>query len=83
MSTITAEVADESYITQAVIGSIAEAEGTDPLELTPPLYEVIDLSALESLFTDGKTLGKVVFNYNDYEVSVFSDGYISVENNGV
>ena len=62
-----------------VVTTVAEVEDVDPLELTPPLYEVIDPDALESLFANDRTLGKVIFNYNGYEVSVFSDGYIMVK----
>ncbi|RQG93288.1 hypothetical protein EA462_01295 [Natrarchaeobius halalkaliphilus] len=76
---IQTDVADENCVSQTVVEAIAEAEGTDPLELTPPLYEVIDPDALENLFTDGKTVGKIIFNYNNFEVCVFSDDSISVE----
>jgi len=76
------DVSRESSICQSVVKSIAEAEGTDPIELTPPLYDVIDSDALESLFANNQAVGKVVFNYNSYEVSVFSDGYVSVKSYG-
>lgn len=62
-----------------VVEKVAEGEDVDPLELTPPLYEVIDPDALENLFANGQALGKVIFNYNGYEVSVFPDGYVSVK----
>ena len=76
------DVSRASTICQTVAKSIAEAEGTDPIELTPPLYEVIDPTALERLFDDKQALGKVIFNYNNYEVSVFTDGYVSVKSYG-
>jgi len=66
-------------VTNEVIKTVAEIKDVDPLEVTPPLYEVIDPDALESLFANDRTLGKVIFNYSDCEVSVFSDGYISVK----
>lgn len=78
---IQSDVPNESCITQAVVEAIAEAEGIDPLELAPPLYDVVDPDALENLFTNSQALGKLIFNYKDYEVSVFSDGFISVESN--
>jgi hypothetical protein len=65
-----------------VIEKVAEVEDVDPLELTPSLHEVIDTDALDSLFANGQTLGKVIFNYNGYEVSVFSDGYVSIRSHG-
>lgn len=65
-----------------VVETVAKAEDVDPLELTPPLYEVIDPDALESLFANNRVLGKVIFNYAGYEVSVFSDGDVSVKSHG-
>jgi len=66
-----------------VVEKVAEVEDVDPLELTPPLYEVINPEALESLFANGQALGKVIFNYNGHEVSVFSDGYVSVKSHEI
>lgn len=72
----------ESSICERVIDAIAEAEETDPTELNPPLYEAIDPDALDTLFGKGGTIGKLIFNYNGYEVSVFPDGYVSVDDDG-
>lgn len=79
MNEIHADVSGSGSVCQAVVELVAEAEGLDPTELVPPLYDVVDTEALESLFADDGTVGKVVFNYTGYEVSVFSDGYVSVE----
>lgn len=76
------DVSRGSSICQAVVETLAEAEETNPTELIPTLYEVIDPDALESLFANDQALGKVIFNYNGYEVSVFSDGYVSVKSHG-
>lgn len=61
-----------------VVEKIAAAENVDPLELTPPLYDVVDPDALEKLFDNDRTLGTFTFNYRGYEVSVLSDGCVSV-----
>lgn len=66
-------------MSETVIEAVADAVGTDPLNLTPPLYEAIDPDALDQLFAGTPPVGKVVFNYNGCEVSVFPDGYVSVE----
>lgn len=79
MRKATADVSGERGIFHTVIEAIADAEGVNPTELSPPLYEVIDPDALENLFTSGLTSGKVVFNYNRCEVSVFSDEYVVVK----
>lgn len=76
------DVSGDSSICQEIVKLLAEAEETDSTELTPPLYEVIDPDALESLFTNGQALGKIIFNYDSYEVSVFADGYVSVKSHG-
>lgn len=83
VNSIQTDVSTGSSICQAVAETIAEAEGTAPTELTPPLYEVIDPDALERLFAKDGALGKVIFNYHSYEVRVFTDGYVSVASRGM
>ena len=58
-----------------IITEIADREGVDPLELQPPLFEVIDPSALESLFRPtarkaGTCPESVTFRYREYSVLV-------------
>ncbi|GAB3706544.1 HalOD1 output domain-containing protein [Halorubrum pallidum] len=74
-----AATAHADNVTYEVVKRVSEVEDVDPLEVTPPLNEVIDPDALESLFAKDRGLGKVIFNYAGYEVSVFSDGYVSVK----
>lgn len=62
---------------------IAEREGVDPAELTPPLHQVVDPEALDVLFeptatTDRSCDGRVTFTYLGYEVTVTDDGEIDV-----
>lgn len=70
-------------VSDSVVEAVAEAEGVDPLELTPPLFEVIDPDALDQVFaptpTDGRMEGQVTFSYKGYNVTVHGDGYVSVE----
>lgn len=61
-----------------VVDAIAAHEGVDPVGLTPPLHEVIDLEALENLFDGCRRSGLVRFSYNGYEVEVFSTGAVLV-----
>lgn len=60
-----------------VITAIADEEGVDPMDLEPPLYEVVDLDALEMLF-DRDADGRFVFSYNGYDVTVTSGGEVSI-----
>lgn len=71
----------EESVSGAVVEAVAEAEGTDPLELTPPLYDAVDSDALDRLFADASTDGRmeVAFAYRGYDVSVRGDGSVSVE----
>lgn len=61
---------------------VTQPTGHHILRLTPPLHEVVDHEALDQLFAQGASTGMVVFNYNSCEVSVFSDGFVSVEKRG-
>ena len=75
--------ANDGSVTNEVVEKVAEAEDVGPLELTPPLYEVIDPDALDKLFASMPTAdrmeGQVTFSYNGYEVTVWSDSSVSVE----
>ena len=67
-----------------VVRAVAAYEGVDPTKFDEPLYDVIDLEALDSLFTerptgDSRVDGHVVFTYGDYQVTVSSDGQIDVD----
>ncbi|MFC6716791.1 HalOD1 output domain-containing protein [Natrialbaceae archaeon GCM10025810] len=69
----------------AVVEAIARQEGVDPVDLTPPDYEllrdVVDPDALDALCSrsDGrKTTVEVRFSFNGYEVSVAGDGSVAV-----
>ena len=65
----------------AIIAAVAEAADVDPLEL-PPLYEFIDLDALNTLFQkhegaiDSETV--LSFTINNWNVFVRADGRIRV-----
>lgn len=73
-------------LTVAIVFAIAEAAGVSPIEMeSPPLYTVIDASALEdTLFgsdiPDESRQGTVTveFRYTDYLVEVRRDGWIRV-----
>ena len=74
---------EKRSVSQAVIETVAEAEGVDTEDLTPPLYDVVNPDALEQLFsatsTAGRTEGKVVFSYRTHEITVTADGLVRVE----
>ena len=63
----------------AVVSAVADATGTDPLEL-PPLSNVINPEALNDLIGTGRSssLQSVSFEYAGYDVVVSGTGDIEV-----
>lgn len=86
MNRIQIATAEATNLSQSVVEAVADAEGVDPLELSPPLYEVIDPDALDRVFAvtpaNGRMDGQLTFLYNGYEVTVCGDGYVTVEERG-
>ncbi|WP_321112300.1 HalOD1 output domain-containing protein [Halorussus salinisoli] len=78
-------MSDESRpISEKVIAEIADRKKVKSTELRPPLYETIDLEALDALFSPGHDGGvrdcdgHVEFTYDSYRVRVESDGSVVV-----
>jgi len=63
-----------------VVSAVARAEDVDPTDVEPPMFEAIDGDALDRLFRE--TTGHVTFEYSDYEVTVTSEGDVSLEQLG-
>jgi hypothetical protein len=67
-----------------IVEMVAEAEGIDPTAVSPPLYEVTNVSALErALFDhdDGaerSVVGYLSFRYRGFQVIVDADGSVRV-----
>ncbi|MFD1563958.1 HalOD1 output domain-containing protein [Haloarchaeobius amylolyticus] len=73
---------------QAVIETVADAEGVQSVELAPPQYEslhaVVDPAALDALFAERPTGaprpgGTVSFPFCGYWVTVGHDGAVTLE----
>ncbi|MXV64042.1 hypothetical protein GS429_18630 [Natronorubrum sp. JWXQ-INN-674] len=69
-------------VSEKVVRAVAEREGADPTALHPPLYDAINPEALDSLFGDRATDGRVEFHWLDYRIVVFSSGSIRVLEDG-
>ena len=72
-------------LTTVIIGAIAEAEGVPLTSIKePPLYEVVDVAAIDSAMFGRPTLkqngatSSVEFCYNQYMVSVEADGWVTL-----
>ncbi|WP_226011593.1 HalOD1 output domain-containing protein [Halomicrobium salinisoli] len=68
----------DATVTQRVIDALAEAEGVEPQELDPPLYEAIETDALELLAGhDGEWY--LQFTVGDCVVAVDGGDEVTVE----
>lgn len=60
-------------VSTALIEVLATDAGVDPMDLDEPLYESVDLDALETLFTHGTDPLEVAFRYQGVPVTVSRD----------
>lgn len=80
------EPGGQGELTTAIVFAIAEAQGVAPSDVkSPPLYDFIDVPAIEDAFfgpdvagVSRRGVGTVEFRYTDYLVKVQSDGWIRV-----
>lgn len=77
----TYELSAEESPTEGVVQALATAAGASPLELDP-LYNTLDPEALDTLFSPSPSGGRsgeyIVFEYEGYEVTFFSEGRVTV-----
>lgn len=77
---------DQTPVSVRVVEAVAAREGIDPLEVSPPLYDAIDPTALDALFAPtgsaNRTSGTVSFTYRGHRVRVESDGRITLGTGG-
>ena len=62
-----------------IVEAVADAKGTDPMELDCPLYEYIDLGAIRQLADRDNTSWTLSFELPDHDVTVTSDGVVQVD----
>lgn len=76
---------DDEPISTTVATAVADFKGIEPTELRTPLYDVVDVEALDALFarsSDGSAVtldGYVRFVIDGCEVFVHSNGDVSVD----
>jgi hypothetical protein len=61
-----------------VVEAIADAMDTDMIDLQPPLYSVIDPTALDLLFAGSRPVS-VQFEYEGHIISVDADRTITID----
>lgn len=65
-----------------VVEKIADREGVPSSELSPPIYNVIDTDALDSLYnsmSSDRVKPTLEFTYKDYFIQIDSGGQVHVE----
>jgi len=69
---------NSSDASDSVIEAVASREGIDPVELTAPLYDAVDPEQLDRLLGSAASAVSVTFTYLGYEVTVQSDGSVTL-----
>jgi hypothetical protein len=63
-----------------IVDAVAEAEGVEPVTLDPPLAEVVDPDALETLVEDSTASDlEVRFAYRGHDIVVDNSGRVQVD----
>lgn len=62
----------------AVVEKVAEVEGADPLEMMPPLSDILDPDALDALFATGDRHIMTTINYRGHAVTIYGSGEVDV-----
>ena len=74
---------DDKSLGELVVEAVAAEEGVRPTDIDPPLYEIVDPDALDSLFRSTlcapRNDGCISFSYCDYVVTVHGSGRIEVQ----
>jgi hypothetical protein len=88
--TRTREVAADESFSEAVVSAVADVSDTDPVPdpagdgaaALDPLFTAVDPDALDAVFGGGSRAdganGRITFAYSGHEVSVHSEGRVSV-----
>lgn len=68
------EVTDGQQVSTRVVEAVADRAGVDPLELRPPLYDVVDPEAIDALFeptgSGSPRRGRLEFTYHGYRITL-------------
>lgn len=72
----------DSDLGYRIVQEVARAEGSDPLELDAPLYEVVNVDALAALVRSANEDIQASFRYLEYRVVVTGDGTVTVHDRG-
>lgn len=81
--TVDTTLSGDTTASEGVLDAVAAAERTDPIDLTPPLYSVVDPEALDALVGSLRgDEGWIEFVYRGYLVAVDGAGGVRVRSQG-
>lgn len=68
-------------LSTTIVLAVADALDTDPIDLSPPLYELIDPDALDALFESAGDGSDTYFTISEWgcTVTVFANGRVLVD----
>lgn len=74
---------DRETVSERVVAAVADATDTSPIDLTPPLFSVVDPEALDALVESIGTaptdsMGRIEFTYCGCDVTVTGDGRVTI-----
>lgn len=77
-----APIADDR-LSSRLVTAIADHKGVAPTDLSPPLYESIDLEALDALFAStrdesARSQGRVTVVHDGLEVTINTEGSVDI-----
>lgn len=72
---------ERTELSTTIVLEVAEQLGEDPVDLTPPLNEILDPDALDSLFVGDRSDAVVSFSAWGCTVTAFGDGHVRVDRN--
>ncbi|QLK27871.2 hypothetical protein HYG81_13425 [Natrinema zhouii] len=76
------DVTETRQVTTQIVEAVAARKGVDPLNVRPPLYDVVNPEALEALFAPtaagAERAGRIEFTYADCRITVVAAETVSI-----
>lgn len=81
-ATATYNSGETECVSQAVVTAVADAKNVATVDVTPPLYHVIDPDALETVVASltsrpDEPVGQIEFSYSGYTITVTGNGQVT------
>ena len=67
-----------SSMSTRIVTAVAEREGVDPVEMSPPLHDAVDLEEVDTLFSGADGSLQLAFRYDGYRIVADGSGAIEI-----